>query len=99
VSNARLGSEPKSIPFVPIAGEGQVDAGPVFPPSEDEGPRIGSWKISFQPPATELPFRVFNLMNVSLCGPYGSRRQRLFRLPSAEFVNPAAASAPCCTTV
>src|SRR5213075_1174679 len=59
------------MPFVPIAaGSGMSVPVHVFPPSLDEYARIGSRKISFDPPARFFGFAVLSVMYVSLCGPH-----------------------------
>src|SRR2546426_8070990 len=65
----------------------------LFPPSVEKYPRIGSRKISFDPPARLRGLAVLSVMYVSLCGPHSLETSTL--LPTVtDAVLPLAGSEP-----
>src|SRR5437588_10625190 len=94
LSKASVGSEPKSIPFVPIAGgKGKSTPPQLDPAFPEKYPRMGNRKISLEPAASIFGAREFKVMNVSLCGPHSFDRSTL--LPKLiDEVDPPSPSAP-----
>src|SRR5207237_9075503 len=74
------------MPFAPNAGgSGRSTPPQLEPPSKEKYPRIGSRKISFEPPAMFFGVFVLMAMNVSLCGPHSLETSTLVpKAPAAE---------------